>query len=111
MFFFFAQHWTLVLLPFYFVFSGKFVVLSSTVLFTLFSFSLHALWHALVLSPASLIKGKNLNYMMNPPRGHARLLGRAYRPVIFTACLFFCFLTRYAFAAPISHLIRSFSPY
>jgi hypothetical protein len=61
---FWILHWWLVVAPFYFEYSAKFDLWQPA--FDL-GFALNACLHWTVLYPIALLRGINLNYLMNPP--------------------------------------------
>ncbi|KAI8346834.1 transmembrane protein [Mortierella sp. GBAus27b] len=91
---FYIEHYLLILVPIYAVWSNRYVIWPVSMDVTFMSFSLFALYHSFVLSTIALLKGQNLNYLLIPPPGPLQMFGKWYRPVMY-AFSFLLTMTRY----------------
>ncbi|KAG0321506.1 hypothetical protein BGZ99_003889 [Dissophora globulifera] len=85
---FFIEHYLLLLVPVYMIWSNRYVIWPASLDVALMSFSLFALYHSMILSTMALLKGMNLNYLLMPPPGPLQAFGRWYRPVMYLFCVF-----------------------
>lgn len=91
---FWIEHALLLITPFVLILKARIKLYPIDFNFCMFSFSLMALYHSLVLNLCALRTGKNLNYMLTPPPGPLLLLGKYYRVGTFALCLLLPFVTR-----------------
>ncbi|KAF8924125.1 TMEM164 family-domain-containing protein [Dissophora ornata] len=91
---FFIEHYLLLLVPVYMIWSNRYVIWPVSMDVALMSFSLFALYHSMILSTMALLKGQNLNYLLMPPPGPLQSFGRWYRPVMYAFCVLLT-MTRY----------------
>jgi hypothetical protein len=61
------EHYLLLLVPIYLIYTGRFVVFPLSFSYAVFSYALFCLFHSFVLSGLGLLTGHNLNYMLVPP--------------------------------------------
>ncbi|KAI8374176.1 TMEM164 family-domain-containing protein [Radiomyces spectabilis] len=93
---FFLEHALILVVPFYLLTTGRYVVLPPSVDMALFSFFLYAAYHSPILHLLSLTSGFNLNYVLVPPAlGFLISAGPWYRFIMYMAALINMFLTRY----------------
>lgn len=64
---FILEHYLLLLVPIYLIYTGRFVVFPLSFSYAVFSYALFCLFHSFVLSGLGLLTGHNLNYMLVPP--------------------------------------------
>eukprot|EP01137_Pigoraptor_chileana_P002385 Opistho-2@41157 len=105
-FFFFFEHYLLVVIPFVFYAVGRFEILEPTLAITLCAFSVKAIYHSIVLESLALYTGLNLNYLMSPPTGILEHFGIYYRSVQYAFCCILTFVTRYVLVAIILSAVR-----
>jgi hypothetical protein len=89
--FFYVQHVLLAVLPLVWVARRRFPLLVASDTVTL-SWAVFLLIHFVVFLPASLLSGRNVNYMLVPPHGLLRLFGALFRPVMSLMCLGFAWM-------------------
>lgn len=65
---FWVEHILLLIIPLYCIYSERFIVMEPSSSLALVSFFIIGLYHSFILSALALIYGKNLNYVLSPPR-------------------------------------------
>lgn len=83
--FFFGQHWLITLIPFYLIFRRRFQIYACWP-WAVAAHTFWSLYHLVVLFPASVVFGVNLNYMLVAPGG-LRSFGQNYRSVMQGLCV------------------------
>ncbi|KAI7867961.1 hypothetical protein BDF14DRAFT_619367 [Spinellus fusiger] len=95
---FFLEHILILGLPFFLLWTGRYVILPASIDMALFSFFLYAAYHSPLLHILSLSSGYNLNYTLVPPAlGFLIAVGPWYRFVMYGTALVNMFWTRYLF--------------
>ncbi|KAK3814553.1 MAG: TMEM164 family-domain-containing protein [Linnemannia elongata] len=93
---FWFEHYLLLLVPIYLIYTGRFVVFPLSFSYAVFSYALFCLFHSFVLSGLGLLTGHNLNYMLVPPNSPLmHMLGKYYRLVIYSGIFISCLVSRY----------------
>ena len=76
------EHYLLLLVPIYLIYTGRFAVYPLSFSYAVFSYALFSLFHSLVLSGFGLLTGHNLNYMLVPPNSKCGIFVLCYLHVI-----------------------------
>jgi uncharacterized membrane protein YwaF len=109
--FFWFEHYILLAIPAYAIWTKRYHIIPKQAAFTLASFLSLAVYHSLILASCSIFTGVNLNYLLSPPVGILMWFGPWYRVVMYTACLPITFLNRYVVWASVElgfrHLKRA----
>ncbi|KAG0257072.1 hypothetical protein BG011_004181 [Mortierella polycephala] len=93
---FWLEHYLLLLVPIYLIYTGRFVVFPLSFSYAVFSYALFSLFHSFVLSGFGLLTGHNLNYMLVPPNSPImHSFGKYYRLSIYCTVFFMCLASRY----------------
>ncbi|KAF9178075.1 hypothetical protein BGZ50_008096 [Haplosporangium sp. Z 11] len=93
---FWLEHYLLLLVPIYLIYTGRFVVFPLSFSYAVFSYALFSLFHSFVLSGFGLLTGHNLNYMLVPPNSPImHSFGKYYRLSIYCTVFFMCLVSRY----------------
>jgi hypothetical protein len=93
---FWFEHYLLLLVPIYLIYTGRFVVFPLSFSYAVFSYALFCLFHSFILSGLGLLTGHNLNYMLVPPNSPLmHTLGKYYRLVIYSGIFVSCLVSRY----------------
>ncbi|KAF9312073.1 hypothetical protein BG003_006696 [Podila horticola] len=91
-----VEHYLLLLVPVYLIYTGRFVVFPLSFSYAVLSYALFSLFHSFVLSGFGLLTGHNLNYMLVPPNSPImHSLGKYYRLSIYGATFICCLVSRY----------------
>ncbi|KAK3810775.1 MAG: TMEM164 family-domain-containing protein [Benniella sp.] len=108
---FYIEHYLLILVPIYMIWSNRYVIWPVSMNVALMSFSLFALYHSFILSSMALLKGQNLNYLLVPPPGPLQAFGKWYRPAMYVFCSLLT-MTRYILIEVVIQLLprRQVSP-
>ena len=106
---FIIQHALLVALPFYYMVVRRYTVFSDVVhIFQ--NYLIFALMHWDVFAVASIIGNRNVNYMIQPPKGYPKY-GEWYRPLVMAQCLAATFVSRYVFMGVWGWLVTGKYPF
>ncbi|KAF9931352.1 hypothetical protein FBU30_010387 [Linnemannia zychae] len=93
---FWFEHYLLLLVPIYLIYSGRFVVFPLSFSYAVFSYALFSLFHSFILSGLGLLTGHNLNYMLVPPNSpFMHGAGKYYRLAIYCGIFVMCLISRY----------------
>ncbi|KAF9112356.1 hypothetical protein BGX27_003496 [Mortierella sp. AM989] len=93
---FWFEHYLLLLVPVYLIYTGRFAVYPLSFSYAVFSYAMFSLFHSFVLSGFSLLTGHNLNYMLVPPNSPAvHNLGKYYRLTVYASMFVLCLISRY----------------
>ncbi|KAG0260238.1 hypothetical protein DFQ27_003637 [Actinomortierella ambigua] len=93
---FWFEHYLLLLVPVYMIYSGRFVIFPLSLSYAVVSYALFCLFHSFVLSGCGLLTGHNLNYMLVPPNSPImHSLGKFYRLAVYAAMFVCCVISRY----------------
>ncbi|KAF9204094.1 hypothetical protein BGZ49_005715 [Haplosporangium sp. Z 27] len=93
---FWFEHYLLLLVPIYLIYSGRFAVYPLSFSYAVFSYAIFSLFHSLVLSTFGLMTGHNLNYMLVPPNSPmVHNLGKYYRLTVYVSMFALCLISRY----------------
>ncbi|KAF9578555.1 hypothetical protein BGW38_005587 [Lunasporangiospora selenospora] len=93
---FWIEHYLLLLVPIYLIYSGRFVVFPLSFSYAMLSYALFCLFHSFVLTGFGLLTGHNLNYMLVPPNSPLmHSLGKYYRLAVFVGMFIGCLISRY----------------
>lgn len=105
------EHYLLILVPVYMIWSNRYVIWPVSMNVALMSFSLFALYHSFILSSMALLKGQNLNYLLVPPPGPLQAFGKWYRPAMYVFCSLLT-MTRYILIEVVIQILprRQISP-
>ncbi|KAG0371281.1 TMEM164 family-domain-containing protein [Gamsiella multidivaricata] len=108
---FYIEHYLLLFVPFYMIWSNRYVIWPVSIDVAFMSFSLFALYHSFILSSMALLRGQNLNYLLMPPPGPLQAFGKWYRPVMYAFCVFLT-MSRYFLIEFVIQILprRSISP-
>ena len=109
---FFVQHWVLCLLPAVWLLRRRFDVFVGTPGAVLFAWAAVAALHFGLLLPVSVFTGRNVNYMMAPPRGAypAAFSRTYYRSIIAAAGVPIAAAVRALAVAPLTTLGIALTP-
>ncbi|KAF9907716.1 hypothetical protein EC991_010663 [Linnemannia zychae] len=93
---FWFEHYLLLLVPIYLIYSGRFVVFPLSFSYAVFSYAVFSLFHSFLLSGLGLLTGHNLNYMLVPPNSPVMHgVGKYYRLTIYCGIFVMCLVSRY----------------
>ncbi|KAG0046553.1 hypothetical protein BGZ83_008292 [Gryganskiella cystojenkinii] len=93
---FWFEHYLLLLVPVYLIYSGRFVLFPLSLSYAVFSYASFALFHSFMLSGLGLLTGHNLNYMLVPPNSPVmHNFGKFYRLVVYGLTFILCLISRY----------------
>ncbi|CAO3686930.1 unnamed protein product [Umbelopsis ramanniana] len=93
---FFAEHIIILILPFYMVYSGRYLVLPSSYKVAMFAFMLYGLYHSPLIHIVALKSTININYIFTPPPiGFLIKIGVLYRPFLYFVAMANMFISRY----------------
>jgi len=93
---FFAEHMLILILPFYMVHTGRYLVLPASFKVAMFSFALYGLYHSPFIHIVALKSSININYIfVPPPIGFLVEMGPLYRPLLYCVAMANTFLSRY----------------
>jgi len=101
----FAQHFLLIMFPVYCIATDRFHIIKG-LRFFVFGFSIEALFHFVILVPASIASGMNLNYVLCPPSGLLSQFGAWYRVVMTLFSLVLAFVCRFGLLGSLIWLVR-----
>lgn len=105
-FFFWYEHYILLIIPAYSIYTRRFHIIPGNFDLTMASFFILAVYHSLVLTAISLITATNLNYLLKPPVGILENFGPYYRAVMYCACLPITFFTRFVIWYPVELVLE-----
>ncbi|KAG0317759.1 hypothetical protein BGZ99_006110 [Dissophora globulifera] len=93
---FWLEHYLLLLVPVYLIYTGRFVVFPLSFSYAMLSYALFSLFHSFILSGVGLLTGHNLNYMLVPPNSPVmHSLGKWYRLTMYGVTFLLCLISRY----------------
>ncbi|GAB5586252.1 hypothetical protein Unana1_01152 [Umbelopsis nana] len=93
---FFAEHILILILPFYMIYTGRYLVLPASFILAMFSFTLYGLYHSPLIHIVALKSSININYIFTPPPiGFLIEMGVLYRPLLYCVAMANMFLSRY----------------
>ncbi|KAI8347295.1 TMEM164 family-domain-containing protein [Mortierella sp. GBAus27b] len=104
---FWFEHYLLLLVPVYLIYSGRFVVFPLSFSYAVLSYALISLFHSFVLTGCGLLTGHNLNYMLVPPNSPMiHSLGKYYRLIMYGVTFVMCLISRYIIVEVLSVGLR-----
>ncbi|KAF9996181.1 hypothetical protein BGZ80_009452 [Entomortierella chlamydospora] len=104
---FWFEHYLLLLVPVYLIYTGRFAVYPLSFSYAVFSYALFSLFHSFVLSSFGLITGHNLNYMLVPPNSPVmHNFGKYYRLAVYVTMFVMCLVSRYVIVEVLSLGLR-----
>ncbi|KAF8940501.1 hypothetical protein BGZ58_006173 [Dissophora ornata] len=104
---FWLEHYLLLLVPIYLIYTGRFVVFPLSFSYAVLSYALLSLFHSFVLSGFGLLTGHNLNYMLVPPNSPLmHSLGKWYRLAMYGITFLMCLISRYIIVEVLSVGLR-----
>ncbi|KAG0370686.1 TMEM164 family-domain-containing protein [Gamsiella multidivaricata] len=104
---FWLEHYLLLLVPIYLIYTGRFVVFPLSFSYAVLSYALFSLFHSFVLSGFGLLTGHNLNYMLVPPNSPLmHSLGKYYRVTIYGVTFLMTLISRYVIVEVLSVGLR-----